>query len=52
MLSSASALLKSTGMDDVEFRLEVASIVEAKMLVLPGEKQLREDFDQRVGLLS
>ncbi len=38
--------------DGVKFRLEAAAEAEEKMLIQPGDKQLREDFDRRVGLLS
>ena len=38
--------------DSVKFRLEAAAEAEDKMLIQPGDKQLREDFDRRVGLLS
>ena len=38
--------------DGVKFRLEAAAEAEDKMLIQSGDKQLREEFDRRVGLLS
>ncbi|KAH8885629.1 hypothetical protein GQ53DRAFT_845306, partial [Thozetella sp. PMI_491] len=45
-----SVVIARAEIEGVKFRVEGATKVEGKSLVMPGNKQLRVDFDQRLGL--